>query len=583
MNARANQQPTGCWRMCNTERRAGMACALALALAAMSCTRPATIEGRCETRELKFSGPAALSTLTELVTRFPYRHSGEPNNRAAAAWIAARLRGLGMTCEVDTWEVVNYSRPVTLRNVVCRLAGASPREIVIMAHHDQSPRTVQGADNDGSGVAILLELAAGFATGTPHAHTLVFVSTDAEEYGMLGSLRFVSTHPDPSRILAGISLDNLGKRFYDGLDMTAVGQFRHHGALWLQLAAQEAARACGLDWVPVIAAPADQVLAQAVPISFTDQGPLVAAGIPAVGLGGRAPPAHREAHWESYHSPLDTVALQSAEVLGHAGQATEALVRQLLAMAHAPARDSGPYVYFAGGNQVLRGAGLWLMFGASILAWLIPYGRARRDRASWPAALTHFASLWLPLVALLPVLYGLVAVGWMDSYHLYPATARDPALYEPRWPAVTAALITVALLLLLGRRVNAHLSAGPTDIAQRRRLARLVVGLAALYVLAVNPFSLIFFVPLPCWMLIGGRRGVGRVTDIGLFLAGCAWLFALVYVFGFQVLRNDLTVLWYLMMMFSIRMIGFTTAAVILAVLAAGLSLVVSPPRTQNM
>jgi hypothetical protein len=577
------------------ERRAGLACALALALGAIACAAPpalpaasgpAMLDGRCEASALRFSGQSALSTLTDFVTRFPHRHSGQPNNRAAAAWIEARLRGLGMACAIDTWEVVNYSRPVTLGNVVCRLAGASPAEIVIMAHHDQSPRTVQGADNDGSGIAILLELAAGFAAGPRPAHTLVFVATDAEEYGMLGSLRFVSTHPEPSRILAGISLDNLGKRFYDGLDMTAIGQFRHHGALWLQRAARTAARACGLAWVPMVPAPMDQVLGQAVPISFTDQGPLVAAGVPAFGLGGHAPPAHRELHWETYHSPLDDVSLQSAEVLGHAGRATEALVRQLLAMERVPDRDTGPYVYFADTERVLRGAGLWLIFGGFVLVWLIPYGRPGRDLASLRAALAHLAGLWLPLVALLPVLYGLVAVGWMDAYHLYPATTRDPALYEPRWPAVAAALIALALLLALGRWVSARLGAGAAGIAARRRLARLVIGLAGLYVLAVNPFSLLFFLPLPCWLLIGGRRSAGRLTrrliDIALFLAGCGWLFALIYVFGFEVLRNDLAVLWYLMMMFSIRMIGFVTGAVLLAVLAAGLSLVVSPPGARR-
>lgn len=107
--------------------------------------------------------------------QFPYRHSGMPNNKLAAQWIRDRLTGFGLECSIDEWEVINYSKPVLLRNAVCKLPGASPREIVIAAHHDQSPDTIYGADNDGSGITILLQLAEIFASeGTP-AYTLVFV------------------------------------------------------------------------------------------------------------------------------------------------------------------------------------------------------------------------------------------------------------------------------------------------------------------------------------------------------------------------------------------------------------------------
>jgi hypothetical protein len=45
------------------------------------------------------------------------------------------------------------------------------------------------------------------------------------------------------------------------------------------------------------------------------------------------------------------------------------------------------------------------------------------------------------------------------------------------------------------------------------------------------------------------------------------------------VLRNDFAILWYLMMMFSIRMISFPTAMAITDIVAAGLSMIVNPPR----
>jgi hypothetical protein len=119
---------------------------------------------------------------------------------------------------------------------------------------------------------------------------------------MIGMRRYLQTHPNPRQIVAGLSLDNLGKAFYDGLVMDARGQFRGYGSLWLQLAAQAAARAAGDLWVPQIVSPADQVLSQAVPISFMDEGPLVAASIPALGFAGRVPSEAAELHWNTYHT-----------------------------------------------------------------------------------------------------------------------------------------------------------------------------------------------------------------------------------------------------------------------------------------
>ena len=109
-----------------------------------------------------------------------------------------------------------------------------------------------------------------------------------------------------------------------------------------------------------------------------------------------------------------------------------------------------------------------------------------------------------------------------------------------------------------------------------------IVALGGLYLLAINPFSLLFFVPLLFWFLIRGREGFGRVLDIVFFLLGGLVVYALIYIFGFQVLRYNLAFLWYILNMFSIRMIGFPTAAMITAVVAAGLTMIVNPPRASE-
>ncbi len=71
---------------------------------------------------------------------------------------------------------------------------------------------------------------------------------------------------------------------------------------------------------------------------------------------------------------------------------------------------------------------------------------------------------------------------------------------------------------------------------------------------------------------------MGLALNILLFALGGLLVYALVYVFGFTVLRIGWNFLWYLLNMFSSRMIAPQTAAVITAIIAAGLALFVLPP-----
>jgi hypothetical protein len=142
-------------------------------------------------------------------------------------------------------------------------------------------------------------------------------------------------------------------------------------------------------------------------------------------------------------------------------------------------------------------------------------------------------------------------------------------------------LVGLTVLLSIGRRIarryDRRLAAlTPPDV---QSFALFVVGLAEVYILAINPFSLVFCVPLLLWFLIRGRNGAARWLDFALFALGGLVVYALFYFFGFVVLRNDLAVLWYLMMMFSIGMVSFPTAAAITAIVAAGLSIIVLPRR----
>ncbi len=541
-----------------------------------ACVPAVSPEVAYDPASLRFSGERALAIETDFVARFPDRDSGQPNNRGAAQWLIENVGRFGLDCSLDSWSFVNYSQEIPLHNAVCFLPGDSDQEIVLTAHHDQAPTTTFGADNDGSGVAILVQLAKTFAEARTRPHTLVFLFADAEEFGNAGTRRYLDTHPDPGRIMAALSLDNVGKRWYVGLDMDPRGWFRGYGALWLQRTAQVAARAAEDLWVPVIRPAPFQALEQAVPIAFMDEGPFVAAGIPSFGFAGICDPAFAQTCYDTYHTPADTIDTQSSATLEQVGRATEALVRQLMAMETLP-QESGPFLYFEELASVLRGVPLTVLFLAPVALFLLaawqPSPGARR--VAWRKALPHYLSLFVPIVLSVGLLYLLVSVGLFQKFDSYFATTKDPAWTSPRWPGIGVWLVGLALLLLAGRRLSRRFKAPPYNAT--RSLAFLTIGLASLFIVATNPFSLLFALPCFLWLLLRGRRGSGAWLDVLCFLLGGLLVYVLIYFFGFVILRIGLFSLWYLLMMFAIPMISPLGASAIAAILAGGLSLVVRP------
>ena len=565
-------------------RQAGLGGLGALALLLAGCSRVAEPAPALDPAALRFDGARALERVGALVRAFPRRHSGTAANAAAAEFVAAFGAARGLECRIDRWEVTNFSARLPLGNAICERRGSSGRSIVVVAHHDQSPNTIEGADNDGSGVAILLGLMEIFASEAAPRETLVFLAADAEEWGMLGSRRYVQTHSDPGSIVAAISLDNLGKRFYDGLIMEPIGQFRGYGPIELLLAARAAARAAGV-WVPRLRSPIEQVLDQAVPISFMDQGPFVAAGVPGLGFAGWVPEAHREEHWQTYHSEGDTLALQGAESLHQAGRAAEALIRHLegapAASVGAAAWGRGPYLYSETGSSALRGWPLAAIFAAIVGVFAAASAaaagwRARSIAGAWRRAGPEVLALWAPLWLSVVVLRLLVEGGLMLRFELYPATPKDAEIFHPRWAAVGVYVASLAAMLAVGRWL-ARRSGARASFADRRSLGLGLVAAGALYVALVNPFSLLFVTPALAWLGIRGRSGAGRALDLALWATGGLVLYALIYFFGFVILRNGFGVLWYLMMVFAIGMVSLPSAAAIAAVLAGGVALVVRP------
>lgn len=157
------------------------------------------------------------------------RNNGTPEGLRAAQYVADEFAAIGLRpAGVGGAYYHDFELPwgreavIRGRNVAGLLEGASrPDEVVLVAaHHDGrgviSGRIQNGADDNASGVAMILELARALAARPP-ARSVLFASFDAEENGLAGSRAFVKAKvADPERIAAMVCFDLIGGDFVPG-------------------------------------------------------------------------------------------------------------------------------------------------------------------------------------------------------------------------------------------------------------------------------------------------------------------------------------------------------------------------------
>lgn len=159
--------------------------------------------------------PQRLHAVVDSLAGFGTRHtlsSTEPDDRgigAARRFLEAELRAIGsggdarLQVELDVHRVEpdgrRIDRAVDVVNVVAVLPGSMPeaahRRYYVIGHYDSRASDVMapdadapGANDDASGVAVVLELARVMAAHRYDA-TLVFMATAGEEQGLIGADR----------------------------------------------------------------------------------------------------------------------------------------------------------------------------------------------------------------------------------------------------------------------------------------------------------------------------------------------------------------------------------------------------------
>jgi hypothetical protein len=223
-----------------------LAALLLLPLVLLLGSPAASAQAQSRTAAAPAVGAPAMAPLTALRVDVGYlasdllqgRETGTEGERLAAQYIAARFEALGLEPGLDsTWTQpfdFRYSpnphapaaegTPRTGRNVVARLDRGAARTVVIGAHYDglgyggagsRAPGDSlihNGADDNASGVAALLEIARQLRDADALDPNVLFVAFSGEELGLYGSKHFVDALPVPrERVNYMINLDMVGR------------------------------------------------------------------------------------------------------------------------------------------------------------------------------------------------------------------------------------------------------------------------------------------------------------------------------------------------------------------------------------
>ena len=504
---------------------------------------------------IAFKADRAYGDMQTIAERFPQRVGGSNRDRHFASWLVRTLNEVGLKTHIDGFAATVNGRGVILQNIWAVSQGSSSGTVLVIANRDVPPRATQGADNNASGVAVALELARVF-TATPHEHTFVFLFTDGDASGALGARDFVNRHGTDGMI-AAIALRRVGLKSARRLTVDGWSASARVAPPWLWLLSSTASIG---GKSAVLPSPVTQMLRLAVPSSSGSQGPLVAAGVPAVTISteGRHP------------DPVsDTIAVVSTTTMARAGSTVERMLDSI---------DTSPLVLARSGNSVFLSHWRSVPGGAvetALAVLMLPlavvtvdlFAQNRRRRSllwpSWARYGLHLA----PWLLLLLIVYAANLLAWLP--HTPGAVIPSDSLVaqNPRY---------LRVLLLLVVLTGAYWYA----VVAERRLARrlpidrestIFVAFAALTTIAfllylIDPFSLLLLVPAAIlWPLVRFGRWWRSVLPVW---AGLGFV-AVVLLFFAVRLHIGARVWWYFFVLFENRSIPAKVAVLGVAFIAA--------------
>ncbi|BDZ41927.1 aminopeptidase [Paraoerskovia sediminicola] len=411
----------------------------ALAFASVLAVRPPD-PVTADASATEFSADRAFADV-EVVGQVVHPH-GSDEADGVRDYLVGRLENLGLDPEVtdgvgQSGRLGGASQMARAQNVVATLPGTDPTApIFLMAHYD-SAEVSHGANDDGAGVATLLETASALLASPQLRNDIVLVFTDAEETCLCGAESFVNA--DPRAADGGIVL-NFEARGSSG------------PAIMFETSRGNADLVAQYAKVPYPVGSSMAVEVYRILPNDTDFSPFLDdggyTGLNSAYIDGSA----------VYHAPQDEPQTMDLRSLQHHGSNALALVRALgdadaAALAQPSAYDS---TYFPLPGGVLARYPGWLVWPLAVLALAAVAALAvvtvRRKESTTGRVLLGFASGLLPILG--------TAVGaqlfWMLLVAIRPGYGEMLDPWQPWWfrialLGVVAAVVTGWFVSLRGR------------------------------------------------------------------------------------------------------------------------------------
>lgn len=217
--------------------------ALSLSMALAACMSTAPVETPAAPEAPKPDRYAQLMDDLRILSAddMAGRGVGTPGGEMARNYLVGRFEALGIAAPA-MGRLQPFESTVTRRdgtsvryngvNILGLIPGtrAADKYIVITAHYDhegvKNGEIYNGADDNASGVATMLEIAARLKAAPPE-HSVLFVALDAEEEGLLGARHFVEAPPFPlTSIALNINYDMTARAETDG-KLWVTGTYQH--------------------------------------------------------------------------------------------------------------------------------------------------------------------------------------------------------------------------------------------------------------------------------------------------------------------------------------------------------------------
>jgi hypothetical protein len=370
-----------------------------------------------------FSARRAMTQLRRLLPEQQPHPVGTVANARVRERLVARLSELGLEPQVQRGFACGRWLCSPVWNVLATVGPRAGEAVLLTAHYD-SVGAGPGVADDGSGVAVLLEVAR-VLVREPPARRVVLLFSDGEEAGLLGARAFVAQHPLAATIDTVVNLEARGSR---------------GPSLMFETSGDTGRLVPPLD---ALAHPLSSSLYSAVYERLpndTDLSVFKRAGIAGYNFGFIDGVAH-------YHTSLDDFAHLSVASLQHHGDNALALTRAL-SRATRPANGKQIWFDLLGGTLVS-----WPRRFGTALAWIsaliLLAASVVAARRRGPGAVLRGVA-WALAPSLLAVAVGFAAMALMGA-----VTGRSRHWYGYPWIGEAAlwlaALASVCLAAALRR------------------------------------------------------------------------------------------------------------------------------------